>query len=130
MAVGLGLGTLFGGLFGAGASAYGNSKQTQASNEAARVQADAANRAADLQAKAAADALAFTKEQEARRQLEWQNTQDWNAQTWQEQYNYTKQLEADRQARLRPYQGLGVGAVGQMSKPIPGAGSVASLMGK
>jgi hypothetical protein len=130
MAVGLGLGTLFSGLFGAGASAYGNSKQTQAANEAARLQADATTRAAEMQAKAAADALAFTKEQEAARAGEWQKTQDWNAATWQQQYDYTKQLEAEKQARLRPFQGLGVGAIGQMSKPIPSTGSIASLMGK
>lgn len=78
-------------LIGAGASAYGSKKASDANTEASRIQAQSN-----------ADALAFAREQEARRQKE-----------------YDQQIAAEKaqweaeQARLAPYRAASYGILGQ-----------------
>jgi hypothetical protein len=130
-------GTVVGAGLGAATSAYSSKSSNSSADKAAQLQYNASQQAAALQAKAATDSLLWAKQQDALNRTEWQKTQDQNAAQWQSEYDYTKSLEAARQARLAPYQGLGIGALGQMNQAVPGVGvmptkpgSVASLMGK
>ena len=70
----------------AGANIAGTALSAHSQNSVARQQAAAAERAAQIQAKAEADALAFQREQEAARQREWQQTQDYNAQQYAQEF--------------------------------------------
>jgi hypothetical protein len=129
-------GAVAGAGIGAVSSMFGSKGSNNAATQAAQLQYNAAQQAAALQAKAAQDALLWSKQQDALNREEWQKTQDTNAAQWQSEYDYTKQLEAARQQRLAPYQGLGIGALGQINQAPAGIGvmptkpgSIASLMG-
>lgn len=87
---------------------YGAHTQANASRDALNAETTATDRATAAQAKANADALQFQKDVEARRQLEWQTTQDKNF-----------ALYNDSLARLAPFRNLGTGAVAQLGQPIP-----------
>lgn len=113
---------------GALTNIYGTRAANSANQRAAQAQADANRYAADLTAKGNEAQLAFLKEQEAARMREWQLTQDrnealYNAETAREQGRYD-----DTQARLAPFRAFGVGAIGQLGRPIPG--SIGTMVGR
>lgn len=97
-----------GAITGAGATAYAANKSSSASEKASAASVAAANRAAELEAKSAAEALAFQKDEAAREQANFENTQ---------RLNYEQYLE--EQARLQPYRNLGLGSLAQMASGIP-----------
>lgn len=105
-------------IIGAGTSLAGAAINAHTANQAGQQQADASKYAADLQAKAAADALDFTKAQEATRAAEFASTQSRN-------YDIYKA----KQALLAPYVNAGQGAIGQLAQPIPGVGTIGQLVG-
>jgi hypothetical protein len=147
---------------GGGISAWASNKSSNAATDATNTQVAAGQRAAELEARSAADSLGFLREQEAARQDEWRSTQAKNYEQWLSEQNYTRgqdkqdleykrerdalqqsnwaaiqrrnaELEAARQGRLKPYQNLGAGSLGQMARPIPtlaGQGSLASMVGR
>lgn len=113
-----------------GAAVYGATRQSSAAQRAAALQTSAANHAADLEAKTAGEQLTFAKDQEARRQLEFERVQKLN------QDNYLSDVARDderygaRQGRLRPYIDAGYGSLGQLMRPMgAGAGTLGSRMG-
>lgn len=93
---------------GAGATAYAAHKTSSAAEKASDASTAAANRAAELEAQSAAEALAFQKDEAAREQGNFENTQ---------RLNYEQYLE--EQARLQPYRNLGLGSLAQMASGIP-----------
>jgi hypothetical protein len=99
-------------------AAYSSYKSNKNATDAATSNA---NRAAELEAKSAEDALAFQKEEAAREQKNWEETQA---------RNY--QLYLEEQARLKPYRQLGLGSISQIASGIPKAssGSIGSLVGR
>ena len=129
----------------AGANIAGTALSAHSQNSVARQQAAAAERAAQIQAKAEADALAFQREQEAARQREWQQTQDYNAQQYAQEFGYQQQQDALRQqnlqdqiARRAPFRQLGLNAMGQLLQPVtqrvpagslPTPGTAGALLG-
>jgi Flp pilus assembly protein TadG len=118
------------GAIGGGAAVYGAKKSTHASEAAARYQANQANYAADLEAKSSAEALAFAKEQEAARHNEYLSTQDRNKQIYDAELARDDDRYNTRQNNLAPYRAFGVGAIGQLMRPLGSApGSIGSMMG-
>lgn len=107
---------------------YANRSQLSASERAAEAQREAARAAAALEAKAAADQLTFLREQEARRQMEWEKTQALNREQYERallaekaRYDAAAALEQQKlgidqkrydelQARLAPYREMGQNA--------------------
>lgn len=115
-----------GAITGAGATTYAAHKSSSAAEKASDASTAAANRAAELEAQSAAEALAFQKDEAAREQGNFENTQ---------RLNYEQYLE--EQARLQPYRNLGLGSLAQMASGIPRrttattskAGTLGSVMG-
>jgi hypothetical protein len=121
------LASVIGGGAAAGAAVYGAKKNSKAAETAARYQTQQANYGADLEAKSAQAALDFAKQQEAQRHAEFQSTQDQNYQLWLAEQAKDDGRYNDRRARLDPYAQWGVGAIGQIMRPIPGSGSIGSI---
>lgn len=91
---------------------------------------NSANRdAAQISAQANTDALQFQREQLAQQQKQFDETQARNYGLYQEQNTYDRGLNAQRQARLAPYQQMGVGTLGQLTRPPQRMGTVRDLMG-
>ena len=67
-----------------------------------------ANRAGEIQAQAAERALQFQREEAARAERNFQETQRFN-----------RSVYTDQQARLAPYRALGAGTIQQLGQPIP-----------
>lgn len=109
---------------GAGASAYGASKQAGAAKAGARMQTNAATRAAEIEGQAQRDSLAFLQQQEATRKQEFDSTQAQNLS------NYTDERDF-RRNQLAPYQRAGIGSLGQLARPIqniPSTGRLGDLV--
>lgn len=113
----------------AGAAVYGSKKSSSAAKSAAQYQTSSANYAADLESKAADRALEFTKQTEAQRLKEWQITQDRNKAIYDQETAREQGRYNDLQARMQPYRNFGAGALGQLSQPIYGAGSLGARIG-
>jgi len=74
-----------------------------------------------------AQSLMLAREQMAQSQSQFDQTLGFNR----EKQAYVKALEDARQTRLRPYQGMGVGSLAQLSAPIPrasGGGTIGDLV--
>jgi hypothetical protein len=124
------------GVAGTAATVYSASKQSSTSKALANQQGTAASQAAELEAKSAADQLAFLREQEATRKAEWEKTQAANLAMYNSSYGTANAQYQQRQENLAPYRGLGLGALGQMGRPIPqvvapktAAGTIGALIG-
>lgn len=113
----------------AGASVYGAKKNSSANKAAAQYQTNSANYAADLEAKAAERALVFAREQEAQRAKEFAETQAKNRAIYDTEQAREQGRYDDLQTRMQPYRQFGVGAIGQLGRPIPRAGSLGARLG-
>lgn len=102
----------------AGASVYSARSGNKASTAAARLQTQQANYAADLEAKAAAEALEFTKAQEATRRAEFNQAQARNYDLYQRAEARDEARYAQDQANKKPFREFSLGAMGQMGQPI------------
>jgi hypothetical protein len=95
--VALGIGQILGNLFG---NLFGASKQASAARDATKLQGEAAVRAAELQKQSIDEALAYTKEIDARDYRDWLTREARDRADW----------EASEQRRA-PYRALGDSAV-------------------
>ena len=116
------LGTVIAGAFGAGASIYGAKKATSAAEKAGRQQSEAIDKQ-----------IAFDREQEARRQQEWERTEALNQSNWErevarEQGNYDRNFNEDllRDRRREPYRVAGRAALADLDQRR--VGSMKDLM--
>lgn len=101
------------------ASIYGASRAAGSADKGAKLQSDAAMRAAQLEADANAQALAFAREQEAERRRQFEATQGRNYEIYQDERNYGRRRDAERDERLKPYVNVGQGTIRSLMQPIP-----------
>lgn len=118
---------------GAVASIWGGKNQSGAARTAASHQTTAMQRAAEIEAQAAREALAFERDREARRQKEFDLTQERNYGIYQDGLRRDDERYQTRRSDLAPYRALGRGSIGQLMKPIPRpqpqGQTIGSLMG-